>query len=274
MSIDARGRAATADLRRATVEDLDVAAMRHDLVHAHRAQTRTRMVAAAAAVVLMAGGGALVASRLPGTAHSEPAAPAPTVTNACFFPGALVECLDEFTYRVGLPVPVTITRPTTFSNDVAPITPAEAEMYRNDVENTGVTVLEHAIAAQNTLAGVADPAGGTDARSYALWLASRPFVKTTTPRTTTIDGRTAYVVDATLRPGGHLGGSFNGAPAGPTFWPGDMNYFAVSQDLRFARYYLVDVPGAGVTVIWSWVYDGPAKNLAGNEALIRSLHFG
>ena len=40
-----------------------------------------------------------------------------------------------------------------------------------------------------------------------------------------------------------------------------------------ARYTLMDVPGAGVAVIWSWTFDRSAV-LDGNQAFVDSVTFG
>jgi hypothetical protein len=40
------------------------------------------------------------------------------------------------------------------------------------------------------------------------------------------------------------------------------------------QYTLLDVPGAGVTVIWSWTLNHDDHALAGNQAGIDGLSFG
>jgi hypothetical protein len=42
---------------------------------------------------------------------------------------------------------------------------------------------------------------------------------------------------------------------------------------RAVAMWLLDVPGAGVTVIWSWAFDHTNRALAGNQAYIDGLSF-
>jgi hypothetical protein len=48
--------------------------------------------------------------------------------------------------------------------------------------------------------------------------------------------------------------------------------YAPNRDL-IGEYTLVDVPGAGITVIWSWSVGHGQKALAGNQAFIDTLVF-
>ena len=77
-----------------------------------------------------------------------------------------------------------------------------------------------------------------------------------------------------LKPGAKL--PADKAPVGfvaPTFaGPGDCH--AGHGAHLFGTYTLVAVPGAGVTVVWSWTIEKNHAVIAGNQSLIDGLSFG
>ena len=273
MTIDARGRAAAADLQAAATSGLDPTAMLTKLERASREKTRRGVVATLSAVVVLLAGGAVMAGSLRSdTATVLGSNPSPTpVTQNC--PGApTVTCLGRNRYRIPLTVPVTVTLPANFQRDLNTLgtIATTLEVYRNDHDTTGVTILEGAIPIKNDPSFERDPAAGTSAQSVATWLAHRPFAVPTTPTRTSVGGLTAYRVEVALKPGAPLLGTHDANPAAPTF-VGTNTQMGAWGNLR-ARYTLVDVPGAGLTVIWSWTLDNPTA-LAGNQAFIDSISF-
>lgn len=275
MTIDARGRAATADLRRATTQEVDPMTMLTKLERTSRARTRNSVVAALAAVVVVVAGVIFMAHS---PQPSQPISPAGTnpsssrVTDNC--PGGPITCLGGNRYRVALVVPLTVTVPPNFQGQLTNFgtNSTSLEDYRNDTgRNTGVTVLENAVPVKNDASWTRDTAAGTSALSVADWLAHRPFAFPTRVTTTTVGGRVAYQVSLVLKPGAPLVALHGSDRSAPTF-AGQNTEMAAWGQLQ-GRYTLLDVPGAGVTVIWSWTYD-KATVLAGNQAFVHGLSFG
>ncbi len=273
MTLDARGRAAATDLRRATTQRVDPMVMLNELERNSRAKKRRNVVAAVASVAAAAAliaGGVIVARSGSGTTQAPPGAGQPSTHASASCPGApTVTCLGASRYRVALTVPVTVTVPTNFQPELQVFGTATIEDYQTgNIGNTGVTVQENVIPSRNDASGTRDPAAGTTAQSMATWLAHRPFAVPTAVVRTTVDGKPAYQVDIVLKKGAPLLGLHNSDPAAPTFGTG----MAAWGTLK-ARYTLLDVPQAGVTVIWSWTFDRFAV-LDGNQSFIDSVTFG
>jgi hypothetical protein len=154
------------------------------------------------------------------------------------------------------------------------------ESHRTDVDRTGVTVLEDARAVRYDSSWAADPSAGHTAESMAGWLSQRPFLTGAKVTPTTVDGRRAWTVSAQLAPGARLPAEklAEGAVA-PTFTEGLPSANILRITMGYHRnltgdYTLVDVPGAGVTVIWSWAHRQPRAHLAANQPFIDGLSFG
>lgn len=145
------------------------------------------------------------------------------------------------------------------------------EAYRGDIATTGISVAENATPVRNDGSWVRDRSAGTTARSVARWLFKRPFLVHSTITRTKVGNITAWRVSATLKPGAALRATTYRSVA-PTFAvdDGTMGY----RPTLIGEYTLLDIPGAGVTVIWSWSQDHPASALAGNQILIDKLRFG
>ena len=144
-------------------------------------------------------------------------------------------------------------------------------MYRGDVETTGVSVAENATPVRDDYSWARDQSAGTSAKSVATWLSKRPFLQHTAVVPTQVGGLPAWRVSGQLKPGARLLAHKNDAPVAPTFID-DGGQMAYSPSL-IGEYTLVDVPGAGLTVIWSWSLDHGPKALAGNQAFIDRLAF-
>ena len=270
MTLDARGRAATTDLRRATTQRVDPMIMLNELERNSRAKTRKNVIAAVAAAAALIAGGLFVARAVGGTTEQRPAGGQPsTHASPSCAGGPTVTCVGANRYRVALTVPVTVTVPANFQPGLQVFNATTIEDYQTgDIANTGVTVQEDAVPTRNDASETRDPAAGTTALSMASWLAHRPFAVPTTVVRTTVQGRPAYQVDIVLKKGAPLLGMHNTDPAAPTFGTG----MAAWSTLK-ARYTLMDVPGAGVAVIWSWTFDRSAV-LDGNQAFVDSVTFG
>lgn len=271
MTIDSLGRASALAARRKATQEVDPTMMLEKLHRTHRTRTLTVTAAAAAGVVVgivlvVHGVASPRASQAPG-AHSTTV---PSGSSPC---SATVECLGGNRYRVtDLPVAVTVDLPGNFQGAFNRLGSATLEDYRNDVDRTGVTVFENAVPIKNDASWTRDPAAGTTAQSMATWLSQRPFLTHTTMTQTTIDGRTAWLVTGDLKDGAPLLTVKDGNAAAPTFaaQPATAGY---SPSLT-GEYTLVDIPGAGVTVIWSWAPPQTKGNLADNRAYAHNLSFG
>jgi hypothetical protein len=270
MTVDARGSAAALAARRQAAQTVDPTAKLGELHRTRRTRTLTRSVLATAAAVI--GVVLVVHSVTPQASTQAPAAPGPSAStsSAC---SPTVQCLGGGRYRVtDLPVPVTVLLPSNFQGDFVPLGGATVEDYRTDVDATGVTVFENAVPVTNDDSWSRDPSAGTTAHSMATWLSKRPFLTGTTVTHTTVGGLSAWLVTADLKDGAPLLAEKMNAPAGPTFADGPATA-AFSPQLT-GDYTLVDVPGAGVTVIWSWGPPQTKGNLGDNQAYVDGLTFG
>jgi hypothetical protein len=289
MSIDERARAATDELRTATASGVHMATISEiEKASASRRRTRAALAAATAVVVL---GGAWGLSLDRGRAAGDPAGPGtvspsgpatrtgvpqPTRTGPfalCSFDH--VTCLGGRTVRADLPAPVTVVLPVAFQTDMAEAHATVFEVF-GDVpgEMSGVAVLEDATPSAPHDPSTPDPTGGSTAEAASRWLASRPFIQPTTPQRLVLDGLTAYRVHVVLRPGTRLVGTpKEGEPTAATFASGKDSWSAVSSSLSDTTYYLLDVPGGGLTVVWSWSF-GPATNESVRTAYVKSMRFG
>ncbi len=108
----------------------------------------------------------------------------------------------------------------------------------------------------------------------AIWLRDRPFLADATMTRTTVGGREAWRVSATLKPDAQLQAVKAGAGSAvaPTF-VGSGSTSAAYGDRLNGDYTLVDVPGAGVTVIWSWTQLPDLDVLKDNQAYVDGLSF-
>lgn len=276
MTVDELGQAAATAARR------DAASLDPDLMlrrlHRKRHRQQVASFAGVAVVLTMVGIGVTEVVRLANP--TPPASPAPTVTapvdERCN--NDTIRCVGEGQMRISLRVPVTLTVPVTFG-DVAVLSGTSVESYRTDVQSSGVTVLEDAIPVRNDDTWTRDPTAGTTAASMATWLSKRPFLTGAKVTPTTVGGRPAWRVSAGLKRNAPLRAEkeAEGAVA-PTFTAGrtTMGLFGTTMGYNrtlLGEYTLLDIPGAGVTVVWSWTLNGPTDQLNGNRVFVAGLRW-
>jgi len=282
MSIDDLARAAAADVRRQAARDV-VPERRLGELHRTRRTNNVLSVVAVLVIgaVVMIGGGALLGHNQIGTpgsgTTSAPATPSQSRTpspeptpDPCQDPA--VTCLGTNRFRVHLAVPVTVTLPANFEATFSIFSRDAMEAHRSDLDTTGVTVLEHAIPVKYDASWTRDPAAGASAQSVASWLFRRPFLTNATLTQVTLDGRVAWRVTGDLKPDAALPAAKNDWSVAPTF-VGQP----VTEGYRRAltgEYTLLDVPGAGVTVIWSWSLDQAPGATVRNQDYVDGLTFG
>jgi hypothetical protein len=270
MSLDSRARAAVRELRdttptSATVPGSEMVEQRLET----RRRTRQAALAAACLVVVAAALG-FAGGRLEPGRGAQPVAPAgPSPTLDC--PGGDVTCLGERSYRVALPHTVSITLPTSFRDDLV-ATATTVEFYQDrETNDAGVTVLEYAIPVAPDGSPTVRVGGG--AAAAADWLVGRRFVRPTEPTRVTVGGLSGYRVDVVHRPGTPLPASRAMGPVALTFASGSWST-AVSPELRYTTYYLLDAPDGSLVVVWAWGTDGTAAALPAADDLVRELRFG
>jgi hypothetical protein len=88
-----------------------------------------------------------------------------------------------------------------------------------------------------------------------------------------VGGRPAWHVTGDLKPGAALPAPKATGNVAPTFGRAYSDSMGYRPGLT-GQYTLLDVPGAGVTVIWSWTVDHRDRVLAANQAFINGLSFG
>jgi hypothetical protein len=275
MSVDELGRAA-ATAARGAAATVDPEVMLGRLHRQHRAR-QIASIAATAAVFAVVVAGVVQMAR---PAATPPASrPTPTVSASVDSPcnGFTIRCVGADQFLISLPVPATVTIPDTFA-DIVRLSATSFEAYRANVDSAGVTVLENAVPVRNDASWARDPAAGTTAVEMANWLAARPFLMGAKVTATTVDGRPAWRVVAALKPGAPLRAvKLTEGRVAPTF--ADAHTTEVGGTTMgynrtlLGEYTLLDIPGAGVTVLWSWVLDLPRTQLAGNQRLIDGLQW-
>jgi hypothetical protein len=274
MTFDEMARTATEQLHRSATRTLDPDDMLRRMHRSHRRRT-----GAWAGVVLLA---VAIAGTIALAQRNQPDLPADRHTttrtehlnNVCH--EAAVTCLGSRRLRITNRIPVTVTVPSMF--DLKPtVVPGGVEFYRNDVDTTGVTVIEDAMPVRNDYSWQRDPGAGTTATDMAQWLANRPFLRDTLVTTRQVGGRTAWLVEGALRSHATLSASKSAdIMVAPTFsgatTPGNFTA-GVAPDLP-GEFTLVDQPGGGVTVIWSWSYRGTPSLLTRNRAMVTAILTG
>jgi len=281
MSIDARSRVAVAELREAA-ERQRVPAV-SDIARAGARRRRRRAGAATTVVVgllivAVVGSGRFMASPDVRPVTPPTPTPSPSFGLACRAPG--ISCADG-RLRVFdvLPVPISFVPIGGVNTD--DITPANATLQINrniGSRSSGVIVFEHPTAIDPSTGAPATALAGSGAAGAAAWLAGLPFVAPTTVRSVVVGGHAGYRVDVALREGATLSAFKAGQAAQFTFVTGHASGLdwsaAVSESLRSSTYYLVDVPGHGLVVMWVWAWQGTASDVDALTPLIDSIQFG
>jgi hypothetical protein len=280
MSIDDLAREAATDARRTTAAKVVPDEMLLALHHTDRQRRRLATGAAIATVavlVAIAGitfvGGRTDKAQAPPTTRRTPTTA--TGHGPCADPA--ITCLGSHRYRIALRVPVTVTVPHNFQTSFNINSRRELETYRSDLGNTGggvgVSIVERAVPVRYDSSWTRDPSAGTTAHSMAVWLRGRPFLRNAALTRTTVGGRPAWRVSGQLRPGADLPAAKGGVGnVAPTF-KGRSGTEGYNRSLT-GDYTLVQLPHAGVTVIWSWAFEHSRARLAGNQAYIDGLSFG
>jgi hypothetical protein len=284
MSFDTRARSA-AEAASVSVRGVNPMTGLAELQRVDRSRRRGGAALAVGVLAAVVAGGAWFASsQLKAAAPTTPvpgatASHVSTAKPPCDLP--LITCLGGNRYRVALVVPVTVTLPSTFQGAWIVAT-SSLEDYRNDVpDGTGVSILEGMAPARDDASWTRDPTAGTTAASVARWLSERPFLRDTTLQQTTVGGRPAWRVTGQLKPGAALPAQKNGTgQIAPTFTgggpdtPANRGYGGPGYAPNLTGdYTLLDLPGAGLTVIWSWSTNPQHPALAGNQAYIDGLSF-
>jgi hypothetical protein len=293
MSIDTRGRTAAEGLRAAT-PPVDAGTMLRSMHERRRQRSRRVVIAATLAVALAVGvvSAAVRQSQAPAGPGRRPtpgpSCPAPFPSTRPIAQGQSVAgmtCLGGRSFRRELQVPMTFTLPPTLA--VAIETGDSDYLFwagrlRAGAldHDTGVVVMEQVVAIRPTLtppegaaaAVVVDTAAGTTAESVARWLSERPFVDGAVVTETTLGGRRAYRVDLSRGAANFIR---NGQPYGWVFANGtgpQASRLGVGPDTH-VRCWLLDVPGAGLAMVWSQTNRSQA-DLELNQPLVDSIRFG
>jgi hypothetical protein len=270
MSLETRARQEAQDAL-ASVRGVNAAGRLAELKQQARTRRRASAVLAAAAVAVVMVVGTWLVTMQTGTSTTSPppAAPPPTAATAQSLCGSGVTCLGNDRYTVALAVPVTLTLTSDFVQDLA-FDPGNMTLdaYRRDGD-AGVAVFEHAIPVKYDRSWTRDPKAGRTAESVSRWLSRRPFLENTTRTQTELGGQVAWHVTGSLKPGAWLP-VIKAGNAAPTFRTTGSGQAAYGHLLR-GEYTLLDVPGAGLTVVWSWTLSG--EDLTPNQAVIDSLSF-
>lgn len=275
MSVDELGRAAGRAARAAGTPDPEL--MLRRLHRQHRGR-QIASVTAAAAVFAVLLAGVVEVARPPAPPPASRPTPTASASTDSACNNTTIFCVGAGQLRVVLPVPATVTLPENFT-DVVRLGDNSFEAYQIDVRFAGVTVLENAVPVRNDDSWSRDPRAGTTASAMAHWLATRPFLTGAEVSATMVDGRTAWRVTGALKAGAALRAVKPGEGAvAPTFIEfhaaGAYNHTTMGYNGTLSGdYTLLDVPGAGVTVLWSWVLGVPRTQLAANRAFIDELHW-
>lgn len=215
----------------------------------------------------------------PSPASSPPTAPVQVAELglACRMPG--ITC-GQGRIRVAGPMSVPVSFVPVAGVDTDDIAASRwgVEVRRTEGSQiSGLRVVESPVAADGTTRGVRALVGA-GARRLARWLSTRPFVAPTTPEAITLDGVHGYRVAVRLREGAVLPGFDESRSAGVTFLnhgrTGRGETTSVSNRARSSYYYLLDLPGHGVVLVWVWTWDGGSQDLAAMDAMVESVRFG
>ena len=132
--------------------------------------------------------------------------------------------------------------------------------------------MEGAVPVRDDSSWTRDPAAGTTAASVAQWLAGRAFLQNTSIVRTRVGSLQAWRVTGSLRPGAPLPASKGDFTVGPTF-KNDAATAGFATNLT-GDYTVLDVPGVGLTVIWSWTTQPDDRSiLDDSQATVDGLAF-
>jgi hypothetical protein len=287
MSIDARARQAGADLRAATPTDVDASLVSLQRTWRRRRITHAAVGSLAVAATVAAGVWGFTSLHQGAGRSGQPVGRVHSTTqtgSSGFCNQPLVTCHGGRTYTIAMRVPMTWTLPRQFrrNSGAGPAELLTESFWTHQGHMAGLTVLEQVRAAR--MGETAGPAAGVAANAAALarWMADRPFLQSSGVTRTTLDGHPAWTVDVRLRP--KLGpGPAQCANANipcypltyqPAGYPEVTGIFSGTFGHAEYRYTVLDLPGAGTTVIWSWVFGDDTGALAMNQRVAHTIHFG
>jgi len=272
--IEQLARSSSEELRTRTTADVEagLADLHVRLAH-HRRRTG---LAVAAAIVFAAGLGAgvgVLATHTDAGSPTTPSHPGPTTSGqdpVCIAPR--VDCLGDRTYRFALNRPVEWTIPPGFGvNSGAGASATMVESYREAPPTAGVTVLEDVRASSPD---GTQPASAVDEspRAFVRWVAARRYLDAGEVIRTTLDGHPAWQVRVTLARGAAPGQGVctdRYQCHAITFQPGGTST-GIWGDMA-AEYTAIRLPGAGMTVVWSWMFTGSGGHLGALEEAVHGL---
>lgn len=284
MSVDTRGQAAAENLW-AAEPAVDTDEMLARLHRTRRSRNRRNVALAAAtavAIAVLAGATLGNANRKTSQPVITPPDPVPSVViRPCTTNSSLVTCASGTRFRGSLPVPVTAELPRTFANGIGIDTEYSSAFFHRRVGDNGVEVHEGVVvvrADRHQTPGVGtslspDPTVGDTPEAVYLWLASRPYLHVFDARATTVAGHPAYEVEFAGN-GSRPGPRSRQMAYSPLFGsrqPHEQYLIGYETGMK-VRCWLLDVPGVGLTLIWSYTGDDRA-DLANNQQLVNSLQF-
>jgi hypothetical protein len=266
MNIDDMARRAGQDLRERVRVDVQAALEEFQRVapRRRRAHVVVGAVAVASLVLILAGaaqwlGTGVTRSDDPVDRPTEPpfsSPSAPATGIGC--QNARITCDGGRSYTVHLDVPMTWELPPGFGAPYSGAGPTSGfiETYL-DGHRAGVSVFQHVAAA--ALKASADRVSSVrTAEEFVNWVASRPFLSSSTVRAGEFDGRPAWSVEVEVPPGAPDGpGTCNSQiPCYPimALADGDRLWIAGTWEGMTGRYTALDLPGSGITVVWSWSF--------------------
>jgi hypothetical protein len=282
--IEQLARAGAQELRDTVRVDSDAGLA--DLHVRHARHRRQAGLTAVAAVVLAVGLGAGAGVALD-RAHDDRA---PTPTRPVTSPDSMeldepvcaaprVDCRGDGTYRFELTRPVVWALPPGFgANAPAQTTSSGGEALSLRVESSrqappdaGVVVLERVRASRPDGRG---PAVGVNdsPHTFVNWVATRPYLDAGTVERTTLDGHAAWRVRVTLASGAARGGATcvgRYTCHAVTYQPG-AGVTGIWGDMS-AQYTAIRLPGAGTTVVWSWIFSSDTRHLGTVEEAVHSI---
>jgi hypothetical protein len=189
----------------------------------------------------------------------------------------LVTCHGGRTFTIAMRVPMTWTLPRQ-SERPYPDELGVESFWTHQGHTAFLAVLEQVRAARMGETG--GPAVGVPSNAAALarWMADRPFLQSSGVIRTTFDGHPAWTVDVRLQP--KLGpgpARCDVAASIPCYplthqpvYPGVAGIWSQME----SRYTVLDLPGAGTTVIWSGVFGDDPGAVAMNQRVAHTIHFG
>ena len=259
-------------LRAGVSRTLDVEAALRDLHRRHRrrrVQVVSAALAAAAVVALVVG---LSTGRDPRTDGRQPVTP-PDLHRSCEERPPAADCLPAGRVHVEASTPFSVEVPASFRPPFPNADTVTVDAFRtNTPESTGVTFLDRVGAGRHSAT--------MTAAELAHWVASRPYLHHESPVRTTVGGRPAWQIAVSVtRAPLRLAAACNGT--GELCWPmlgsrraGAPPWVTGPRPDMVSRYTFVDLPSGRTLGIWSWSYSDDFSSLAGNDELIRSVHFG